>query len=86
MNADTAGTRSSHLDLEDLIALADGQAADDRTGPHLASCEQCQLEVSRWTLVADGVRGLAVEAPEAAPLARPRLRRRPSTWAKRPAI
>ena len=71
MNADTAGTRSSHLELEELIARANGQAADDRTREHLASCEQCRLEVSRWTLVADGVRGLADEAPEAAPPRRP---------------
>lgn len=72
MNANTA----AHLDLEDLIARADGQAVADRAREHLASCEQCQREVNRWTLVADGVRGLADEAPEAAPPGRPSVARR----------
>ncbi|HEX3490346.1 MAG TPA: hypothetical protein VHU92_13430 [Streptosporangiaceae bacterium] len=76
MNADTAGTRSSHLDLEDLIARANGQEVDERAREHLASCEQCQLEMSRWALVADGVRGLAGEVPEAVPPGRPLAARR----------
>jgi Domain of unknown function (DUF5666) len=69
MNADT---RSSHLDLEDLIAEAAGQPIGDRAREHLAACEHCRLEVNRWNLVADGVRGLAAAAPEAAQPARPR--------------
>lgn len=67
MNADTA----AHLELEDLIVWANGQATDDRTSAHLDSCEQCQLEVKRWKLVADGVRSLAPEMPEARPRVRP---------------
>jgi hypothetical protein len=67
MNAETA----AHLEIEELIARANGLGVDDRATEHLASCEQCRLEVSRWTLVADGVRGLAGEAPEAAPPGRP---------------
>jgi hypothetical protein len=78
MNADRADTRSSHLDLGELIAEVTGQAVDDRAREHLAICEDCQLEASRWNLVADGVRGLAAAAPEAAqpvqpPRARPRV-------------
>jgi hypothetical protein len=69
MNADT---RFPHLDLGDLIAGAAGQPAGDRARAHLASCEHCRREANRWNLVADGVRGLADAAPEAAPPARPR--------------
>jgi hypothetical protein len=72
MNADT---RSPHLDLEDLIAEAAGQPVRDWAREHLAGCEHCQLEANRWNLVADGVRGLAAAAPEAAQPARPRRTR-----------
>jgi hypothetical protein len=63
MNADT---RYPHLDLGELIAEAAGQPVGDRAREHLAGCEHCQLEAERWTLVADGVRGLAAAAPETA--------------------
>ncbi len=67
MNTDPADTRSPHLDLEDLIAEATGQAIDDRAREHLTRCEHCRTEVNRWDLVASGVRGLAAAAgPEAA--------------------
>jgi hypothetical protein len=59
MNTDPAGTRSPHLDLEDLIAEVTGQAIDDRAREHLTRCEHCRAEVNRWDLVASGVRGLA---------------------------
>jgi hypothetical protein len=79
MNTDPADTRSSHLDLGDLIAEVTGQPVADRAREHLASCAHCQLEANRWNLVADGVRGLAVGAPEV-PLPRPARRpfRRPA--------
>jgi hypothetical protein len=63
MNTDSADTRHPHLDLEDLIAGAAGQPVGDRARAHLASCEQCRREASRWNLVADGVRALAADAP-----------------------
>ena len=67
MNTDPADTRSPHLDLEDLIAEATGQAIDDRAREHLTRCEHCRAEVNRWDLVASGVRGLAAAAgPKAA--------------------
>jgi hypothetical protein len=66
MNADPADTRHPHLDLGDLIAGAAGQPVGDRAREHLASCEHCRREANRWNLVADGVRGLAAAAPEAA--------------------
>ena len=72
MNTDPADTGYPHLDLEDLIAGAAGQPVGDRARAHLASCEHCRLEASRWNLVANGVRGLAAAAPEAAQPARPR--------------
>jgi hypothetical protein len=72
MNADATDTRSSHLDLGDLIAEAAGQPIGDWAGVHLASCEHCQLEARRWNLVAGGIRGLAAAAPEVAQPARPR--------------
>jgi hypothetical protein len=73
MNADSAGTRSPHLDLGDLIAGAAGQPPlGDRAREHLARCEHCQREANRWNLVAEGVRGLAPATPEAAQPARPR--------------
>ena len=65
MNADPTDTRSRHLGLDDLIAEANGQPMGDAAGQHLAGCEHCQLEASRWNLVADGVRGLAAAATEA---------------------
>jgi hypothetical protein len=73
MNADSADTRFPHLDLEDLVAEAAGQPVGDRARNHLASCEHCQLEASRWNLVASGVRGLAaaVAEPEPAQPAQP---------------
>lgn len=80
MNADPTDTRHPHLDLGDLIAGAAGQPAGDRAREHLAGCEHCQRELNRWNLVADGVRGLAADMPEAAPEsaqpARPRRTRR----------
>jgi hypothetical protein len=72
MSTDFADTRLPHLDLEDLIAGAAGQPVGDRVRAHLAGCERCQLEASRWNLVAGGVRALAADAPESAQPARPR--------------
>ncbi len=82
MNTDPANTRYPHLDLGDLIAGAAGQPASDRSREHLASCEHCQLEANRWNLVADGIRGLAAAAPEAAQPVRPRRTRQrvPALW------
>ena len=71
MNTGSADTRSPHLDLADLIAEVNGQPVDDQAREHLAHCEHCRTEASRWDLVAGGVRGLAADAPEAQP-ARPR--------------
>lgn len=67
MNADSTDTRHPHLDLQDLIAGAAGQSVAHQAREHLARCEQCQREASRWNLVAEGVRGLAADAPETAP-------------------
>ena len=72
MNTDPADTRSPHLDIGDLIAEITGQPAGARAQEHLASCEHCQLEANRWNLVADGICGLAADAPEAPQPARPR--------------
>ena len=83
MNTDPADTRSPHLDLEDLIAGAAGQPAGDRAREHLAGCEHCWREATRWNLVADGVRGLAAAAPRTAQPARPRRTGRrvlPDPW------
>jgi hypothetical protein len=77
MNADSIDTRNPHLDLGDLIAAAAGQPVDDRARQHLAGCHHCQLEANRWNLVAEGVRGLAAAAPEAAPPAWERRTPRP---------
>jgi hypothetical protein len=66
MNAGSADTHFSHLDLGDLIAQVSGQPIDDRARGHLAGCEICRTEANRWDLVAGGVRGLAATAPEAA--------------------
>jgi hypothetical protein len=66
MNAQSGDIRHPHLDLENLIAEAAGQPAGDHAREHLAGCERCQREASRWKLVADGVRGLAADAPERA--------------------
>lgn len=71
MNTDSAGTRSRHLDLADLIAEVTGQPIAGRAREHLARCEHCQLEASRWNLVAGGVRGLAAATPETPQPARP---------------
>ena len=75
MNTSSADTRSPHLDLADLIAEVNGQPIDDQAREHLTHCEQCRIEVSRWDLVAGGVRGLAAAAPEVAQPARPRRTR-----------
>jgi hypothetical protein len=72
MNAHPSSTHSPHLDLEDLIAEVTGQAIDDRAREHLASCERCRTEASRWDLVAGGVCELAAVAPQVAPPAWPR--------------
>ena len=76
MNADPTDTRSSHLDLGTLIAGAAGQPISDQAREHLARCGDCQREANRWNLVADGVRGLAADAPGTAQPARPRRTRR----------
>jgi hypothetical protein len=73
MNAGPVDTRSSHLDLGDLIAEVNGRAIDDRAREHLARCEHCRAEANRWDLVASGVRGLAAATPEATQPARPRV-------------
>jgi hypothetical protein len=66
MSADPTGTQSPHLDLGDLIAEASSQTIGAAARAHLADCEQCRLEASRWNVVADGVRSLAASASEAA--------------------
>jgi hypothetical protein len=83
MNADSTDTRFPHLDLGDLVAEAAGQPIGDGARAHLAGCEYCRLEASRWNLVADGIRGLAAAAPEGAQPARPRRAGRlvpPAAW------
>src|ERR1700722_16902446 len=62
---------STHLDLEDLIAEANGQAVSDQAREHLAGCAECQLEASRWNLVAGGIRDLADDVTEEPKRARP---------------
>ena len=87
MNAGPADTRSPHLDLADLIAEAAGQATDDRSQDHLATCEYCRTEANRWNLVAEGVRGLAAATPEVAPPAwsgRTRWHVLTGSWRRRP--
>jgi Domain of unknown function (DUF5666) len=86
MNADSADTRYPHLDLDNLIAVAAGQAVSDRTQEHLASCEHCQREANRWNVVAGGIRSLAADAPEAAERARQRTQRHGPTPAWRRAM
>jgi hypothetical protein len=87
MNADSAGTRHPHLDLGDLIAGVAGRPADARTREHLAGCEACRREASRWDLVAAGVRSLAAAAPEVPGTARrKRTRQRASGRWRRPAL
>jgi hypothetical protein len=76
MNADPTDTRYPHLDLGDLIAEVTGQEIDGQAREHLTHCEHCRTEVSRWDLVADGVRGLAAAAPQVAQPARPRRTQR----------
>jgi len=75
MNTETADTPYPHLDLGDLITGAAGQPIGDRAREHLAGCQHCQVEAKRWDLVADGVRGLAAGAPEAAQPSWPRRTR-----------
>lgn len=76
MNTEPTDTRSPHLDLEDLIAHVTGQPVADGARDHLASCDHCQAEKDRWSLVADGVRGLAADTPEMPQSTRPRDARR----------
>jgi hypothetical protein len=76
MNTDPAGTRSPHLDLEDLIAEVTGQPIDDRAREHLTRCEHCRTEVNRWDVVASGVRGLAGDGVHGAAEAQPGRARR----------
>jgi hypothetical protein len=66
MNTDRTDTRSPHLGLEDLIAEVTGQVISDQARDHLAACERCLAEASRWDMVSDGVRVLAASAPEVA--------------------
>jgi hypothetical protein len=82
MNTDAADTRNPHLDIGNLIAEAAGQPVGDRAKEHLAGCEHCQLEASRWHLVADGVRSLAATESVAAEPAWPRRTRQrvPIPW------
>jgi hypothetical protein len=72
MNAHPSSTHSPHLDLADLIAEVTGQAVADPAREHLATCERCRAEASRWDLVAGGVRELAAAAPQLAQPAWPR--------------
>jgi predicted anti-sigma-YlaC factor YlaD len=78
MNPNHADTRDPHLDLGNLLAGAANQPVSDSAREHLARCERCQREATRWNLVAQGVRGLAAAAtPEtASPAPRERIRRR----------
>jgi hypothetical protein len=76
MNTDPAGTRSPHLDLEDLIAEVTGQPIDDRAREHLTRCEHCRTEVNRWDVVASGVRGLAGDGVHGAAETQPGRARR----------
>jgi hypothetical protein len=82
MNADSADTRNPHLALDDLIAGPAGQPVSGRARDHLTGCAHCQREAKRWNLVADGVRGLAAVAPEAAQPAWPQRTRQgvPAPW------
>ena len=76
MNTGPADTRSSHLDLDDLVATASGRATDPRVREHLASCEHCRAEANRWDLVAQAVRGLTAATSAAARPDRPWYLRR----------
>jgi anti-sigma factor RsiW len=84
MNQDSTDTSFPHLDLTDLVAGASGQPIDGRARDHLAGCRECQLEVDRWNLVADGVRGLAADELETAPKAPPARPRRTGRRVPRP--
>lgn len=75
MNADIS---TPHLDLGDLVAEVTGAPTGDRVREHLAGCEQCRLEASRWSLVADGVRGVMAAAPEPVQAAQPTRSAAPS--------
>jgi hypothetical protein len=70
---------STHLNLEELLAEVNGEAGDDATREHLASCERCRAEAARWGTVARGVRDLAAHAgpPDVALPELPRQARRP---------
>jgi len=57
---------SPHLDLAQLLSQANGEPAYGPAREHLAICESCRAEARRWGIVADGVRGLAADAPGAA--------------------
>jgi hypothetical protein len=54
---------SSHLGLEELIAEANGDLADDRVRAHLAACPDCRAEAGRWGAIARGVRHLVAATP-----------------------
>jgi Domain of unknown function (DUF5666) len=71
MNTGPADIHSPHLDLEDLIAQVNGRPVADQARDHLARCEHCRAEASRWNLVAGGVRALAAITPEMVPPAQP---------------
>lgn len=68
---------SAHLDLAELLAEVNGEAADDAAREHLATCERCRAEAGRWGTAARGVRDLAAHAhpPDAALPALPALPR-----------
>jgi hypothetical protein len=71
MTSDSVDTSYPHLNLGDLIAGAAGQPLGVRSNDHLAGCEHCRREASRWNLVAESVRGLAATASESAQPALP---------------
>jgi hypothetical protein len=54
----------SHLDLEELLAEADGEALTDQAREHLAACALCHAEAARWDTVAGGVRAVMSAVPE----------------------
>lgn len=82
MNTDATDLGNGHVGLEELIASAAGRPVSDDARRHLAACERCQREEKRWTLVAEGVRGIAAAAPETPRLhvSRPVSARRRAPW------
>ena len=54
---------SPHLELEELLAEVNGEAAGDRVRVHLAICRACRAEAECWRAVAGGVRHLAAATP-----------------------